>query len=62
MREDSTLTQQAVVVVDIEVTATVGKLPGDLLDFFMILREVSVDPDVRVLGRQLAGQPKLLSR
>ena len=55
MRENRSLAQQAIVFVNIEITASRWKELCNLIDFRGVFGEVRVHPDIGVLAGQLAG-------
>ena len=55
MREHGAVTEQTEMIVHIEVAVPVRELPGDLIDFFLVLGQVCVHPGIRILRGQTAG-------
>ena len=62
MREHCTLSQQAMLFVDVQVAAAVGKQPCDLVDLVHVLGQMRVNPDVGVLAGQSSRGCELLWR
>ena len=60
MREHGLVTHQAEAVIDVEVTAAMGKTLRDSRDFGHVLGKMRVHPGVRVLRGEPAGSFELL--